>query len=127
MIRLIITLYIILYIFTGDPYIKPIEYLDINIKNYTPINISECKQVMDSIDPKYFEGINYIIIQGESRHYLGLYWYWSKNIYLYNTCDRYVIVHELAHHCQYNRGDSFFTAKKHTGHFDECEDEIWAS
>lgn len=115
------------YLFNGDSYIKPFDYKDIKMKNYTPLNISECKLMVDSVDPKYLDGIRYVILHKENKHYLGYYYRWSQNIYMFGNCDRWVFVHELAHHCQYERGDHFTHGQQHSGHFDECEDEIWSS
>ena len=75
----------------------------------------------------YTNGIRYIKVLPKSNYYYGLYWWNTKGIDLFGNCNKEVIIHELAHYCQYNKGDRSRQGKQHKGNFDKCEDEIWAS
>lgn len=119
-------------VFGGGPifnYVESEDYNGVIIKFYSDgINETEAYKQMDLINESYFEGVQYIRYHEEtSRSALGLYWWWSRGIDIYEcnpNCNPAILIHELAHHCQYRRGDFWIHGLKHSGHFQECLEEI---
>jgi len=109
-------------------YVKPEEYEGVKIKFYDNTTKEQCYDLFKLIPSRYYEGLNYIKVHNYKRgdDALGLY-FWRNGIGLYNGCKDWVLIHELAHHCQGRRGDSLWQGYKHSGHFDECEVEIRAA
>ncbi len=104
----------------------PFEEVDgIKYKFYLPDTIKEeCFDVFNKIPDVYKEDLKYVKVLPYSNYYAGVYWYNTHSIDLFNTCDEEIIIHELAHHCQYKKGDSYIKSKHHKGLFYECVKEI---
>ena len=80
---------------------------------------------MQGIPSKYFEGIRAICVY-ERNHPTALgHYYLGGKINLYtNDWDKETLIHELAHHCQMQRKDTWYNAMNHLGKFNECYEEI---
>ena len=91
------------------------------------INETKCYDIFNSIEEKYTQNIKYIKIFSENsnRNILGAYWWYTKSIDLFDGCTKKVIIHELSHHCQYEKGDNLYNGFRHNGNFYDCEEEIW--
>lgn len=124
-IVILIILFLTLLLTPVSSYVPVEERKGIKWKFYIDFDKEICYQRLDQISNKYKEGITYIMILPDSRVYNGMYWYGVNHIDLYGDCYMDTIVHELSHHCQYQRGDYYYEVLNHLGHFDECEDEIW--
>lgn len=117
-------------------YVKPEYYEGVQIKFYDEVNKTECYEMFGSVPDEYYEKLNYIKIYDEdARRANGKYYYASfetimglyflnSGIVLYNGCTRSTFIHELAHHCQIRRGDTFYLALNHIGNFEPCMKEI---
>jgi len=106
-------------------YVKPELYNGVQVKNYAQ---RECTFLLDQIPERYYEGLYSISFMTTGPENIDGYYFLSHVIYVYTGCDMEVLVHELAHHCQYYlRGDSFNTALNHAGSFESCKEEIWES
>lgn len=94
------------------------------IKYYSPsINQEECLETIGSIPQSYFQGMKQISIMNiDSHSFLGEYY--PHLIYITNGCDKQVLIHELAHHLQFVRGDTWNELITHRGHFLEYLEEI---
>lgn len=126
--KIIFILLFICLINNSFAYVKPEYYNGVRLKFYNEDIVKEnCYHLLDIIPEKYYYDIQYIKILPKSNYYGGLYWWQVKGIDLFEECNKEVFIHELAHHCQYKRGDRLYQGKKHIGHFNECEDEIWES
>lgn len=124
---IIVTLFFILLCSQGIAYVPIETHEGIRWKFYIETDKQKCFEILSNIDDEYKQDLNVIKVETDSMHWGGMYWYWQKNIELFGGCNKDVIIHELAHHCQYQRGDYYRLAREHRGLFDECEDEIWES
>jgi len=106
-------------------YVMPEDYLGVKIKFYDNTSREQCYDLFESIPSRYYEGLHYISVHQYKRgdNAAGLY-FWRNGMGLYNGCQDWTLIHELAHHCQAKRGDSLWLGYLHSGHFDECEVEI---
>jgi hypothetical protein len=95
------------------------------IKYYSPkINETECQKIFNSISSVYFVDLKFIDVMDISNgKTVGRYY--PKLIILYDGCNKDTIIHELAHHLQYERKDSWNELITHTGNFKKYEREIW--
>lgn len=94
------------------------------VKYYSDkINQTECEQIFQSIPSAYFKGIKRISIMEVDNHHLAGEYY-PNVIYSLVGCDRGVIIHELAHHLQFTRKDTWGQLVHHSGHFNQYEKEI---
>lgn len=112
-------------------YSNPLSYhvYNTSIKFYDDkINKTECLEMMGNIPMVYYKDMRYIkIYYSTNGKTVGKYWWLYSTIETFDNCDQDTIIHELAHHCQYARGDTDSMGKKHIGHFDECYWEIWGT
>lgn len=120
-------LLVILFASFSFAYVPIEEYKGIRLKFYIDIDKQECYNIIDQIPLEYFEGISYIRITKKSIRHLGVYYWGSAGINLYGECSKSVLINELAHHCQYKKGDYLWEGLYHMGHFNECKREIWES
>jgi len=110
-------------------YVEPEYYHGIPLKFYSEtINKTDVYNQLDSINKSYLEWVGYIkFFEDTNSRALGQYWWFTKGIDIFDcdpNCSPYVLPHELAHHCQYRRGDNRFNGLNHNGHFYECLEEI---
>lgn len=91
------------------------------------INWSYCMFQFDRIPHKYWEGIRRINIQDDLMlHYDGFYYYGSEVMVIDDKdCPMDVIIHELAHHCQYKEKNTLYQMINHKGSFKFYYDKIW--
>jgi hypothetical protein len=124
---LVSVLFIFLLVITeGSAYVPFTNIEGVRFKIYDKsVDIEECREVLSKIDQKYYNDLSYIKILSKSRNTLGLYWWNSKSINMLGNCEKDVLIHELAHHCQYKKGDKLYNGIGHSGNFNNCEDEIW--
>jgi len=105
--------------------IEPVEYKGVDIKFYNKeINQTDCLAKLDAIPVEYFEGLEIIAIYDKPHHYKGIYQ--INYILLYEGCDQFVIIHELAHHKQYREGKKWIELLRHRGNFTDYFYEIKA-
>jgi len=123
LVLLILTLYSVPYSYVGMPKIKEYAYNGFN----NDFDFKLCYDNLDRIPEEYLKDVRSIKFFAKSHpRYEGSYWWYIKSIHIYDNCRLDVLIHELAHHCQHKLGDTFRKhGLPHTGHFDECEDEIW--
>jgi hypothetical protein len=87
------------------------------------VNATQCYEIVERIPKEYLTGNLVIRIQREHRKYLGFY-YWGGTLDMYGNCEEGVLIHELAHHRQYIKGDTLYELSTHGGRFEEFESEI---
>jgi len=129
-LAIFITGFLLITLIVSTTAYVPIEsHYGVKIKFYDTRLRDSCLANIAQIQPEYLEGVNYIRVyqRGLNKRYSGLYWRFGRNIDLFDSCSMETLIHELAHHCQYKRGDSAWQGSQHIGHFQECEDEIWAN
>lgn len=97
-------------------------YKGIAIKFYAEINETRCHDIINRVPPKYFEGVNVIRFKANHPRYNGLY-YWGGTITIFD-CNIGTLVHELAHHQQFLKGDMPYEAITHTGRFEYYKELI---
>lgn len=104
------------------------------------INNTRCLQELAKVTHPYMEEIKFVRFHATQNikrtwfvdrfieaHVMGTY-QTGRIIDIYGGCndDTFdTLVHELAHHCQLDRGDNIWVALEHKGQFDECYDEIY--
>lgn len=90
------------------------------------INLDKCKEIIN-LTGNYSQGIHRVFIFKKPKgRIMGEYFWFTEDIYLYRGCAEPDLIHELAHHCQKQRGDSLFTALHHKGDFKKCEQDIYS-
>lgn len=105
----------------------PIEnYQEVGWKFYIDADKRECHTAQLIVPKEYWKGIKYVRVMPENDRWEGIWWP-SGQIDLFGGCNLESIIEELAHQCQYDRGDTIAEALKHEGKFKECEEEIWES
>lgn len=107
-------------------YVEPVDYHGIPLKFYHEDSDREkAIEALDEIPFRYYEGIKYIKFFKITGEPCAMYNLYSGLEFRRGCFDRVRLIHELAHHCQILRGDSYYNVLKHSGKFDECEREIW--
>ena len=76
---------------------------------------------INMVNNTYLKGVKSITFFSKSNINIGGYYFIGQaNIYIFNGCDITILRHELAHHCQANRGDTYAIMMKHAGNFSAC-------
>lgn len=118
----LLMLLLVISITTVEGYTKPEKYNTILI--YDSIGIDrECRDNIDSIPVRYFYGVKALRFLPENKVYSGFYHY-GQIIDIYGNCNKAVLMHELAHHCQKLKGDNLYQIANHEGNFNACMDKI---
>ena len=106
-------------------YVKPISYHNVTLKVYdNSINLTEIYSLLDSVNSSFYKDLKYIKFHSlKSSVYCGMYW-WGNGIDMY-CWDREILVHELAHHMQYIKGDYFSDCYNHICRFEEFRKYIF--
>ena len=111
----------------------------LEIKYYGSMNQTACKAAIDFFPKKTFDGLRiikfyerlptYQVSTDKGTDIKYIYgWYLPNSIIIYGKCNRENTIewlwHELAHHCQYTKGDKMFYIVNHIGQFEKCLNEI---
>lgn len=94
-------------------------------KDYVGVT-EECKQtlsgVLNSTSFPFERELTFLFMRPHSPY--GGRWYPDGHIILFGNCEEYIIIHELAHECQWQKGDMYLDLQNHGGHFGECLDYL---
>jgi len=125
-IRWMLLLIFVLLIPKSYSYIESVEYKGFQLRFYDEnINKTRCIEFLDSINESHLEKMSSISFFDSKwqRVYGGMYWS-GGIIYNMNGCNKEILTHELGHHLQWLRRDSWMELLYHKGHFYEYMEEV---
>jgi len=98
----------------------PEYYKGVQIRDYN----TDCIHLLDDVPDKYLRNLYSLSFFNINPYGIGGYYFYSKTIYIFQGCRMDYLIHELAHHCQREKGDNLYQLMSHKGHFEECYYEI---
>jgi hypothetical protein len=90
------------------------------IKYYGNVDQKECNATIKNIPDVYYTKLKAIKVF-ERQNYAREGAYWPGQIELYHGCNKYILIHELAHHQQYLHKEKWYYILTHKGNFTRYE------
>jgi len=121
-----LSLLIIFIVLSSSYVLADFRYNGMFIKEYGAKDSQKIKDLLDTVPLNYYKDIYYIkFFAKPTTNYCGMYWI-NNGIDIYGGCwNKATLIHELAHHNQILRGDTFTEVYNHIGQFKSLEVEIW--
>lgn len=101
------------------------KFYNVTVITTNDNDMEECFRIFNLTPYTYWEGVKVVNIMNlVHTHYAGFYFYGSRIMYMMTGCDQNVLIHELAHHRQFIKKESYYNIAKHQGNFTQYENEI---